>query len=80
MAVVTAPTVVFIANSVEVYVYGRGKGESNSLPVGLDIKVLNIGVFYCPSPPPRWFSPRPVLSIVIVASLTTMRPPPRLSG
>ena len=43
-AVTADPTIIFVADSVYVYVYGRGLGVRDSLLIGLGANFLNIGV------------------------------------
>ena len=85
--VAAGPAIIFVATSVSVsvtvtisvYVFGVGLGESTSLPIGLVVNVLDIGVFYGPSPPsfPPTVLPEADSVVAVVAILTTIRPPGR---
>ena len=59
----------FVANYFSVSIYGVGLGYSESLPIGLDANILNIGVFYFPYPP--FFSPTVIPEAGSVAVVVT---------
>ena len=70
-------TTIFVVNFISVY--GRGWGETEFLLIGLDINVLNIGVFSGPS---SNYSPLMIIFksgaavVVVDASRDSYYPPP----
>ena len=75
--VATALTIIFVVNSIHVYVYGIVQGERYSLPISLDVNFFNVGVFYGPSLHSFLSTvlPEAGSAVVVVASLMSMQPP-----